>query len=162
MNVPASELMPVVREALLAGSTVRLTVSGSSMWPFVKSGDVVTLEAVGPVPPRVGDILLVAREADQYVLHRVVHRSGNAVFLAGDGDDRREGPLAPEQVLGRTVAVTRGSRTWSVVRGTWYGLGLLWVALLPVRSWLYLPARRLARLAGRLRSHRSGRLDCCP
>jgi len=79
--VSARELMPVVRGALGRGQRVRLTVSGSSMAPFLGDGDTVEIEPLAGLP-REGDIVLVECSAERYVVHRVVERAAAHSFCA--------------------------------------------------------------------------------
>lgn len=124
--LPGRELMPVIRAALERGQGVRLTVNGSSMLPFIYDGETVEL-----VPPhsslRRGDIVLAQSAEDQYVLHRVVQIKGDAVFLRGDAQKHREGPLPRQAVLGRAVTVSRNGRIRTLDRGGWYWAGLVWM-----------------------------------
>ena len=82
MNVPTSELMPVVGAALERGQRVRMTVTGGSMLPFLCGGEEIEIERASSI--RIGDIV-IARVGDAYVLHRVVgmDRAGR-IFLRGD------------------------------------------------------------------------------
>ena len=49
MILSASELMPVIRASLERGQSVRMTVNGASMFPFIRDRAEVEL---GPVRPR--------------------------------------------------------------------------------------------------------------
>jgi hypothetical protein len=143
-----AELLPLLREAFAQGSAVRLTVKGGSMWPFVKAGDVVTLEPASGPPFRLGDPLLVRQEDGVCLLHRVVRREADRVYLAGDHSQQREGPFTPTQVLARAVSVSRGARTWRLDRGWWRLLALVWIALMPVRPLVWRAIKGLRRLPG--------------
>jgi hypothetical protein len=124
--LPGSELMPVIRAALERGQSVRLTTNGSSMLPFIHDGETVEL-----VPPRSslmrGDIVLAQSEEDRYVLHRVVRIEGDGVYLRGDAQKHREGPLPRQAVLGRAVTTSRHGRVRVLDRGVWHWLGLVWM-----------------------------------
>ena len=57
MIVPAGELIPVIADAVARGQTVRMTVSGHSMRPFIRNGETVDIEPpVGTL--EVGDVVL--------------------------------------------------------------------------------------------------------
>jgi len=124
--LPGSELMPVIRAALERGQSVRLTANGSSMLPFIHDGETVEL-----VPPRSslmrGDIVLAQSEEDKYVLHRVVRIEGDGVYLRGDAQKHREGPLPRHAVLGLAVTSSRHGRVRVLDRGAWHWLGLVWM-----------------------------------
>ena len=136
MNVPASELMPLVGAALERGQRVRMTVTGGSMLPFLCGGEELEIERASSI--RIGDIV-IARVGDAYVLHRVVgmDRAGR-IFLRGDAQTRREGPIEPGAVLGRFVHGRRlaGRRL----------AGIVWAATCPVGPMLLSAALALRRV----------------
>lgn len=143
MIVPSRELMPLVRDALGRGQRVRMTVTGTSMWPFLRDGDVVELEPAGTL--RVGDVVLVETARDgtaHYVLHRVVRVGEGTFFLRGDAQADAEGPFTSADVLGRVTAASRHGRVRALDRGVWRVAGRLWLGIHPLGRDLF----RLARL----------------
>ena len=82
MILPSRELMPIVRAALERGQRVRMTVTGGSMFPFLRDGDVVELEPA--LTLRLGDMVLVQTDSsdviERYVLHRIVRWVDGAAF----------------------------------------------------------------------------------
>ena len=106
-------LMPLIRETLAAGNTVRFTPRGNSMLPMLHSDrDTVTLS---PVPPRLQkyDLPLYQRENGQYVLHRVV-AVGETYTCIGDNQFVKEHGIPHERVIAVVTAFTRGGKTYSV------------------------------------------------
>jgi hypothetical protein len=148
MNVPARELMPVIRAALERKQHVRLTATGSSMFPFIRSGDVVELEPPRPLPV-VGDLVLAQSaslaEGERYVLHRVVRVKGEAFFLRGDAQQYYEGPFRRRDILGRVTLIYRNGRPRRLDQGWWRRLGLAWNRCAPLNIWLFLLMRQLRR-----------------
>jgi len=169
MILPSRTLMPVIREALTRGQRVRMTVTGSSMWPFVCDSDVLELE---PAPaPRLGDMVLVqtnARgEADRYVLHRVVRvDGGTAFFVRGDAQPQGEGPFAPDALVGRVTTLWRNGRPRDQKRGLWRLAGLVWMRYSSFGSWPFWLAARIRGVAGSavrwFRRHAAGPPDLMP
>lgn len=150
MIVPSDELMPVVRASLGRGQRVRMTVSGSSMWPFLRNGDVVELEGVERV--RLGDIVLVGMapgRPQRYVLHRAVRMEGDAFFVRGDAQTGCEGPFRAASVLGRATTVWRQGRVRCLDRGLWRIAGRLWLGLHPLGMGLFPLLRFVARMRAR-------------
>jgi GNAT superfamily N-acetyltransferase len=128
--LPSHALMPVVRDALARGQRVRMTVTGSSMWPLLCNNDAVELEPAPP--PRRGDVVLVRTSlpgtADRYALHRVVRIDGDATFFVrGDAQSRSEGPFAPEALLGRVTTSWHKGCPRDQLRGRWRLAGTVWV-----------------------------------
>jgi len=164
MILPSDALMPVIRDALERGQRVRMTVTGSSMWPFVRDGDVVELE---PAPaPRSGDMVLVQTNpqgsADRYVLHRVVKVDrGAGFFVRGDAQPNAEGPFAPAALLGRVTTVRHNGRARDHRRGFWRLIGLVWIPCSRFGLW---PLRLVARIRrlGVTAARRFRRNDAAP
>ena len=145
MFVPARELMPLIKAALERNQRVRMAVKGSSMFPFIRGGDVVEIEPMHSMPV-VGDIVFAQRaslpESERYVLHRIVRFSDGGFLLRGDSQKVCEGPFTREDFLGKAVAVFRGGCTHRLDRGIWR-LGLAWNRCAPVNIWLFQLIRRL-------------------
>lgn len=145
ITLPSRELMPVIRAALERGQGVRLTAKGRSMLPFIYDGETVEL-----VPPRSsmmrGDIVLAQSAEDRYVLHRVVQIEGDVVYLRGDAQEHREGPLPRQAVLGRAVTASRNGRVRVLDRGGWHWAGLMWIRSGWFGLYLLQLALRLRRL----------------
>jgi signal peptidase I len=148
MNVPARELMPLIRAALARNQHVRLTAMGSSMFPFIRGGDVVELEPMHSRPVA-GDLVLAQRpagpEGAEYVLHRVVRVNGEAFFLRGDAQPDCEGPFTPGDILGKVTRIYRHGRVHRLDHGIWRHVGLAWNRCAPLNLWLFQLTRRLRR-----------------
>ncbi len=154
MNVSSRDLMPVVKDALQRGQNVRLTVSGSSMLPFLRNGDVVEIEPVTEV--LLGDMVLVQTNsndgAECYVLHRIVEKLNNSsqVFIRGDAQAFSEGPFTKNEVLGKANIAWRNGKPLKLDRGLWCLTGLAWMHLLPVNLWLLRFVMRGRRIGGKV------------
>jgi signal peptidase I len=145
MLLPARELMPVIRTALKRNQQVRLTATGSSMFPFIRGGDVVELEPMH-LPPVAGDLLLArcptASAGERYVLHRVVRVQGEEFFLRGDAQKDCEGPFKQEDILGKATRVYRHGRVHRLDQGLWRQVGLAWNRCAPLNVWLFQLTRK--------------------
>jgi len=155
MILPSRELMPVIRAALERGQRVRMTVTGSSMLPFLRDCDVVELEPASA--PRLGDMVLVqvARPgaAERYVLHRIVRvEAGAAFFIRGDAQRHGEGPFTSDAVLGRVTIAWRNGHARALDRGAWRFAGCVWIVCAPsglLLLRLVALSREYGRAAGR-------------
>lgn len=135
MILPSRELMPIVRAALERGQRVRMTVTGGSMFPFLRDGDVVELEPA--LTLRLGDMVLVQTNSsdvmERYVLHRIVRWVDGAAFLIrGDAQLHCEGPFTPDAVLGRVTTAWRNGRPRNLNHGLWWVAGLIWARTNPL------------------------------
>lgn len=127
----AQHLLPLLEQ----GQTVPLTVTGSSMFPFLRHGrDTVYLEKLRD-EPRVGDLVFFRRGPGQYILHRIIAVKDTYILL-GDRQIRPEPGIRREQILAAAVAVRRNGKllqpehpVWRFFRGPWQWLRSL-------RPWL--------------------------
>jgi signal peptidase I len=101
-------------EAVRKFGSIRLRVSGASMVPAIRPGDLVTVESVGVEDVSPGEIVVFAL-AGRLVCHRVTAISGSArePLLATRGDRaRRDDPLiSNSELLGRVSHIDRGRRS---------------------------------------------------
>jgi signal peptidase I len=103
----------LIADVLRQHGQVRIRAYGGSMFPAVRSGDVLlirhcTADAVQP-----GDVVLV-RDADRLFAHRLIekHLEDREPFLVTRGDSHwRNDPARPaSMLLGQLTAITRNGR----------------------------------------------------
>ena len=126
---PLPSAAPSTRESVqreLAAETARrfgalkIKVTGDSMLPALRPGDVLTVvrQPIGGFRP--GDIVLGARPspdapgAPEFVAHRVVRKPELTgvprLITRGDSLPQNDSPLLEHEILGRVTAVTRRGR----------------------------------------------------
>jgi hypothetical protein len=88
-----------VRDILLEGDKVTITVNGQSMLPFFRSGSTVTLR-----PIRKEDFkkyaVVFADAGNHFVIHRIINIEANKVTLLGDGNIYGTESMDKERVYG--------------------------------------------------------------
>jgi hypothetical protein len=133
---------PLLADLLRRGSAVRLEVTGHSMSPFIRSGDVVTIEPLLGHRPAPGEIVALVSEGRLRV-HRLVGWDRGRALFRGDVATEADPAASPDDLLGRVTRVERGGRRVRL------GLGLERLAI----AWLSRIGllRALARLKERLR-----------
>ena len=141
--VRLDDMMPLIRERLAAGQSVRFSPRGTSMLPMLRQGrDTVVLS---PLPARLRkyDLPLYQRADGQYVLHRVV-AAGESYTCIGDNQFELERGLTHGQMIALVTAFTRDGRECRVTSPGYR---------LYCRAWHHSrPMRRLwRRVLGRLR-----------
>ena len=111
--------MPILRELLEQGKEVSLTITGSSMTPFIVHGRDEILIAPPNGQWKKGDMAFFRRTNGQYIMHRIcrVAKDGKCFFV-GDAQQMIEGPIHPEQIFGKIISVKR--------KGKWIGPGNFW------------------------------------
>ena len=112
-NVRFEVLMPLIRERIAAGETVRFSPRGTSMLPMLRQG--VDQVVLAPVPERLKkyDLPFYQRDNGQFVLHRIV-KVGETYTCVGDNQFERERGLRHDQMIGVVISFTRGSKEHSV------------------------------------------------
>ena len=107
------DLMPLIRERLAAGQSVRFSPKGISMLPMLRQGkDSVELSPL-PSGLKKYDLPLYQRDDGSYVLHRVV-RVARTYTCMGDNQFAEESGVRPDQMIALVTAFYRGARRYSV------------------------------------------------
>lgn len=155
VKVKAGEIFPIIQNILDAGNKVWITVTGMSMYPFLREEkDCVELVKAGIEAVNRGDIVLIQRVTGEYVLHRVQRKEGNALYIVGDAQSWLEGPVFPRQLLARVECIRRNGHNVSCSQPVWKFLALLWLKLIPARRYLlklmrcYIKMKRLVKSYG--------------
>ena len=106
-------LMPLIREQLASGASVRIHPRGTSMLPMIREGiDSVVLSSVSENPKKY-EVILYQRENGQYVLHRLV-KAGETYTFIGDNQFEHEEGITHDQLIARVSSFYRGDKRISV------------------------------------------------
>lgn len=153
LHTPLKDLMPLIRERIAQGQSVRFYPQGVSMLPMLRPGmDSVELSAP-PVRLKKYDLPLYQRKDGAYVLHRVI-KVGQTYTCAGDNQFRYEPGLEHGQVIAVVTAFYRGDQRHSVRTPSYRLYCRFWHAYRKIRHlWLRLK-RKLRRLINRLPKER--------
>lgn len=106
-------LMPLIREQLALGKSVRFNPKGVSMLPMLRQG--IDSVVLSPLPEKLRkyDLPLYQRDDGHFVLHRIV-KTGDSYTCIGDNQFVLEGGLRPDQMIGLVTAFYRGNKRHSV------------------------------------------------
>lgn len=102
-----------------APSHIRLKVSGNSMYPTLKPGDVVVIEykrveSGASLKPEAGALLLYQLPGAPPITHRFIATKAGMLITRGDARPSLDPPIPPSAVLGQVVAIERGTRVLSL------------------------------------------------
>lgn len=126
-------VLSVLRERIKSGKTADLTVTGSSMTPFLVSGrDSVELAAIKAEPEK-GDVVFYRRDNGTFVLHRVVKKDKNGFYFAGDSQTFVEGPVRGDQLIAVCVSFCRKGSKITGHEARWIIYDFLWRLVLRFR-----------------------------
>jgi len=108
-KVPLEKIVPGVLEH---GGMISFIATGSSMWPHVRDGDLVTATPIASdrIPKR-GWIIIFFSSGGSIAVHRVLGRNQDGTLkVRGDAITGSRERVPPESVLGRIVAIERHGR----------------------------------------------------
>jgi signal peptidase len=89
-----------------ADGLIRITVSGGSMHPALRPGDVILVRPGQAGGLKVGDLATFLTDGGP-VTHRLVGESGDAWIAKGDNARRFDAPVPVGRIVGRVVASLR-------------------------------------------------------
>ncbi|MBE3126270.1 MAG: S24/S26 family peptidase [Acidobacteria bacterium] len=150
LPLSGESLVGLMRAVLDKGKPFRFEARGTSMHPFIRDGDVVTVVPLAGPDPRPGDVAAFVQPGTSGVrVHRIVKVAAGRYFLKGDNALDADGALARDMILGLVVRLERGGR----VRPVGPTFRAAAIARLSRTFWF----TRISRCARRLFSRRPGR-----
>lgn len=146
-KIKANGLFPLVSDLLDQGQSVRLPVSGNSMYPFLRDGiDSVEFSRGSFADIKRGDIVLIRRTAGAYVMHRVIRKKADCFFMVGDAQQWIEGPLYPDQLISVVTAIWREDKRISCSDIRLKLLAGIWLILRPKRYFIMKVYRKICKI----------------
>jgi signal peptidase I len=113
INELRSDLLGLFEAVLKTGADMRVRVTGMSMAPFLKGGEVITIKKVHPSDLRKGDIILFKNQHGLPVVHRIVRKinSNSEMMLQTKGDSVivPDEPIHYADVLGKATKIEKDS-----------------------------------------------------
>jgi hypothetical protein len=136
----------MIKEILDNGNGVRITVTGSSMYPFLRE----KIDSVELFPGsfnciHIGDIVMIQRDSGEYVMHRVIKKKKDCFYIVGDAQLWVEGPIRQEQLTAVVNAIWRKNKKIKCSNTLWRVLSFMWLCMFPFRKVLF-KVYRLLRL----------------
>ena len=108
-------------ELLKEGIACRITVTGHSMRPLLRSGDVIEIFSYKGSRITVGDIVLAKeRLTGRYLVHRILKRyADGSCRLKGDNCEKEDNIFTKPELLGKVMLVGKGMKllnTWPATK----------------------------------------------
>lgn len=110
-----ADLTGLFEDILKNGSQLRIRVTGRSMSPFLKGGEILTIRQVPCHVLRRGDIILFRNQHDHPVVHRIIrkelssHKNTVTFHTKGDAIGSFDEPVYGDYVLGKVCTIERRS-----------------------------------------------------
>lgn len=132
--VKAAVMFPLVQEIFEKGGSARITVTGMSMYPFLREGkDSVELSKTDFSKIRRGNIVLALRNNGQYFLHRIYKKTEDSFYMMGDAQTWIDGPYMPSQLIAIVTKIWRRDKVIECSSIGWRVCSSIWHILKPVR-----------------------------
>jgi len=96
----------LVRDVVCDAGEVRLRLTGTSMLPAMRPGDVVTVRRCNIAELQPGQIVLFHRDS-RVVAHRVLRKLQDGLIVRGDSVPFRDAPLKAFEVVGHVAGIVR-------------------------------------------------------
>jgi signal peptidase I len=108
---PSRSVSHPIAAKIRSNGSVCFRVFGASMFPWIRSGDLVFARRFGYEQASPGDVILFERN-DRLFVHRVLRRAadGSSLITKGDALDREDAPVSNSEFLGRVIRIHRNSR----------------------------------------------------
>jgi signal peptidase len=111
----------LIADVVRAQGTVHLKVAGSSMVPTLWPGDLVTVGRCEPSELQTGS-LIVFRQDERLIVHRLMHWEGGCVVARGDASSRFDRPAPASDVIGRVESILRDGRIVATRLSFWQSM----------------------------------------
>lgn len=135
--VKSKYIFKIGKELLSQGKTIKLTVTGDSMYPFLRHNlDFVELISTNFSSLSKGDIVLILRANGEYILHRIIKKTKFCIYITGDSQQWIEGPIYPHQIIAAVSAIYRESKRIPCSNILLKILCNLWLLLFPLRRFI--------------------------
>lgn len=127
------EALPKMRALLEEGLSFRLTVTGTSMVPFLRHKKDAVILSPWDETAAAGDIFFYVTPSGRPLLHRYHKTTPEGDFiLCGDHQSNLE-LVKPEWVWGKVSQIERNGKRFSAGHWLWRLLSRAWIGLYPVR-----------------------------
>lgn len=136
MNVRKIEnqvYLPILKEMIMQGKDVRLTVSGNSMAPFLIHERDSVLLTKARYPLKKGDIVFYQRNNKQYILHRIIKKDKDGYYITGDHQNILE--YVKEKQIFAVVKKVHRKGKWLKEYDFWnLFFKYIWIRMIPIRN----------------------------
>ena len=150
-----------IEQELARTGSLSYVTTGRSMQPFIRSGkDIVHLRAKQPGErfSKYDVILYWRRNAQKYVLHRIVKVLPDSYLLCGDNCLEKEPGITDEQVYGVLTGITRNGKAIRIHSKGYLLIIRFWYAVFAPRVFAMRMRLRLKGIRPHKQSPRGGSL----
>jgi len=144
------ELTSLSKEIYSKGGALYFRIRGSSMYPFIRDGDILAIQPVEITDLKLGDIVAFQSTSQNLVAHRLIQKQFQKgdIFLRTRGDAAWEldDYISKKQIVGRVFKIKRGQKVILINSHFWRLVSIIWTkcsSLSPLLLKLFISIRRL-------------------
>lgn len=119
-EIKRTQLTAIVINQLNEGRAARIPASGTSMYPSIQHGDLLTIKKVPFITLAIGDVIAFDRNS-QIIVHRVIKIKSDeeTIVLKTKGDSvfQIDKNIDSSNFVGKVVCLDRNKRTTSLENG---------------------------------------------
>lgn len=110
LNTSNKQLIELMSAVFTKGCNFRFQASGTSMSPFIKDGDVLTLSPIDQKSIFFGDVLALIRPANnKLIIHRVVGINNCEYLIKADNQKEPDGWVSFKHLYGKVSKIERNN-----------------------------------------------------
>lgn len=125
-------LIGAIIELVKEGKQVKMNISGSSMNPFLYDGDTIVIRYITLNEVNLGDVVL-GKYNNIYVLHRVIHKKKDCIFIAGDNNLSQIEKIESKDIYALATGLVKSDEIVNLTNKIYRFKGLFWYYLRPFR-----------------------------
>jgi signal peptidase I len=146
----SNEIAELSSRIVLNGGSFCFKAHGWSMYPFIRDGDVLTIQPADPSALKPGDIIFYTTSDNRAVAHRIVGKKNRdnriMLLLRGDSLFGSDGWIQAEQIIGQVISLERRQKVMRLNRGLLNWITKLWVSIHPIGPWSIRIAGKVKKL----------------
>jgi signal peptidase I len=103
----------LVDESITEGEIIRLNVTSNSMYPLIRKGDFVIVQATPANNLSMGTIIVFRRDGE-LITHRFLKDDAGTVLTKGDNSLLPDAPVNKGAILGKVIQINRDNYQYSL------------------------------------------------
>lgn len=113
MDITGENIWNLKESALNQNISVRITLTGTSMRPFLQHGDIAIVDKVPITDLKRGDIIAF-KILDKYIAHRlikkIIEKNNYTLITKGDSCSEFDKPVFASDIIGKVSLIKRNNR----------------------------------------------------
>lgn len=148
-----AESLALFEDILTGGAMLRMRVTGRSMNPFLRGGEILTIRKVPCNSLKKGDLIFFRSSEGCPVVHRIVWRAphdslGITFRTKGDALVIPDEPVGDKEILGKVCIVEYGTKHINMEARRWRAVNYMLAVISLVESRLSFIVRTVKQSAG--------------